>query len=349
MGHDLLQNKSRAQSSGVKDQQGQKAQKRVREMGCMDRRAKRYPAPFLSLLHILVLISCQSFFTWETGLEISLKYLDIFLYFEKDFRKQIGKELREMGKDINCDMGESFGRYKLGLDEEVIKLISSANVGCGFHGGDPHVMRQTVDMAKQHGVAVGAHPGLPDLLGFGRREMKVSPEEVKDYFIYQIGALKAFVEVAGMKLQHVKMHGALIAMALANEELALAMCEAVRDISPDLIWVTFSGIRTVEIARSIGLKVIQEFYADRAYHADKTLVSRKLPGAVLKDPEQISARIKQLIDTGTVTTLDGQTLELKYDSICVHGDTPGALDIIRTIRGIMAEHRIAIKPMAELI
>lgn len=251
--------------------------------------------------------------------------------------------------DINCDMGESFGRYKLGFDEEVIKLISSANVGCGFHGGDPHVMRKTVDMAKQHGIGVGAHPGLPDLLGFGRREMKVSPEELRDYCVYQIGALKAFVEIAGMKLQHVKMHGALLNMGLANEELAVAMCGAARDVSPDLLWVTFSGIHTVEIARSLGLRVIQEFYADRAYNADKSLVSRKIPGAVLKDSKQIGARIKRLIETGTVTTLDGQTLELEYDSICVHGDTPGALEIIRTIRDIMADHNVAIKPMAELV
>lgn len=251
--------------------------------------------------------------------------------------------------DINCDMGESFGQYKLGLDEEVIKLISSANVGCGFHAGDPHVMRKTVDMAKQHGVGVGAHPGLPDLLGFGRREMKVSPEELRDYCVYQIGALKAFVEIAGMKLQHVKMHGALMNMGLANEELAVAMCGAARDVSPDLLLVTFSGIHTVEIARSLGLRVIQEFYADRAYNADKSLVSRKIPGAVLKDSKQIGARIKQLIETGTVTTLDGQDLELEYDSICVHGDTPGALEIIRTIRGIMADHNVAIKPMAELV
>ncbi len=249
--------------------------------------------------------------------------------------------------DINCDMGESFGQYKLGLDEEVIKLISSANVGCGFHAGDPHVMRKTVDMAKQHGVGVGAHPGLPDLLGFGRREMKVSPEELKDFCIYQIGALKAFVEIAGMRLQHIKMHGALMNMGIASEELAVAMCEAVKGINPDLLFVTFSGIRTVEIARSLGLRVIQEFYADRAYNADKSLVSRNVPGAVLKDSQQVSARFKQLIETGTVTTLDGQTMAFEYDSICVHGDTPGALEIIRTIREVMADHNVAIKPMAE--
>ena len=257
--------------------------------------------------------------------------------------------MKKIAVDLNCDMGESFGRYKLGFDEEVIKLISSANVGCGFHGGDPHVMRDTVAMAKENGVGVGAHPGLPDLLGFGRREMKVTPEEVKDYFIYQIGALKAFVEVAGMKLQHVKMHGALDAMARADEELTRAMCEATKEVSPDLIWLAHSGIMTVEIAWNTGLKVVQEVYADRAYNADKTLVSRKLPGAVLKDPKEIGARIKQLIESGTITTIDGKTLELEFDSICVHGDTPGALEMIKTIRGILSEHNVAVKPMREFV
>ncbi len=257
--------------------------------------------------------------------------------------------MKRTAVDLNCDMGESFGRYTLGLDEEVIKLISSANVGCGFHGGDPHVMRNTVALAKEHGVAVGAHPGLPDLLGFGRREMNVTPEEMKDYCIYQIGALKAFVEVAGMKLQHVKMHGALDAMARRDEELTRVMCEATREISPDLVWLAHSGIRTGEIARNMGLRVIQEVYADRAYNADKSLVSRKIPGSVLKDPPEIGARIRQLIETGTVNTIDGKTLELEFDSICVHGDTSGALEMIRTIRGILADHNVAVKPMRELI
>jgi UPF0271 protein len=257
--------------------------------------------------------------------------------------------MKKTAVDLNCDMGESFGLYKLGLDEEIIKLISSANVGCGFHGGDPHVMRNTVALAKEHNVAVGAHPGLPDLLGFGRREMNVTPEEMKDYFTYQIGALKAFVEIAGMKLQHVKIHGALDAMARRDEELTRAMCEATGEISSDLVWLAHSGIRTGEIARNMGLKVIQEVYADRAYNADKTLVSRKLPGAVLKDPLEIGARINQLMETGTVNTIDGKTLELEFDSICVHGDTPGALEMIRTTRGILADQNVAVKPMRELI
>ncbi len=152
-----------------------------------------------------------------------------------------------------------------------------------------------------------------------------------------------------MKLQHVKMHGALDAMARVDEELTRVMCEATWEISPDLLWLAHSGIRTGEIARSKGLKVIQEVYADRAYNADKTLVSRKLPGSVLKDPQEINTRISQLIETGTVETIDGKTLELEFDSICVHGDTPGALEMIRAIRGKLADHGIAIQPMRELI
>jgi len=210
-------------------------------------------------------------------------------------------------------------------------------------------MRETVALAKEYSVGVGAHPGLPDLLGFGRREMKVTPEEVKDYFIYQVGALRAFVEIAGMKLQHVKMHGALDTMARADEEFTRIMCEATREISPDLIWLAHSGSRAGEIARTMALKVIQEAYADRAYNADKSLVSRRLPGAVLKDPKEIGARIKQLMEMGTITTIDGKTLKLEFDSICVHGDTPGALEMVKTIRGILVDHDVAIKPMGELI
>ena len=257
--------------------------------------------------------------------------------------------MKKAAIDLNCDMGESFGRYKLGMDEEVIKLISSANVGCGFHGGDPHVMRKTVTMAKEHGVGVGAHPGLPDLIGFGRRELKVTPEELQDYFIYQIGALKAFVEMEGMRLQHVKMHGALLDMALVDERLAVAVCEVTKKIDPGLIWLTHSGLRTSEIGKDMGLKIVEEYYADRAYNRDKTLVSRKITGSVIKDPQEISRRIRQLIETGTATSIDGKTLKMEYDSICVHGDTPGALEMIRSIRNILAEHSISVKPLAEIL
>ena len=256
-----------------------------------------------------------------------------------------------MGKkviDLNCDMGESFGSYKMGNDEEIIQYISSANVACGFHAGDPHVMRKTVSIAKQYGVAVGAHPGLPDLMGFGRRDIDISPQELKDYFIYQIGALKAFVEAAGMKLQHVKQHGALLKMGLEDEKLGLAMAEATKEVSTELIFVTHSGISLVDIAENIGLRVAKEAYADRAYNADKTLVSRKLPGSVIKDPEKIKMRIEQLINDGTVTTIDNKIIELEFDTIALHGDTPGASEIIKTIRKKLSDLRISIKPMAEI-
>ena len=256
-----------------------------------------------------------------------------------------------MGKkviDLNCDMGESFGSYKMGNDEEIIQYISSANVACGFHAGDPHVMRKTVSIAKEYGVAVGAHPGLPDLMGFGRRDIDISPQELKDYFIYQIGALKAFVEAAGMKLQHVKQHGALLKMGLEDEKLGLAMAEATKEVSPELIFVTHSGISLVDIAENIGLRVAKEAYADRAYNADKTLVSRKLPGSVIKDPEKIKMRIEQLINDGTVTTIDNKIIELEFDTIALHGDTPGASEIIKTIRKKLSDLRISIKPMAEI-
>jgi UPF0271 protein len=249
--------------------------------------------------------------------------------------------------DLNCDLGESFGRYKLGHDEEVIQLISSANVACGFHAGDPCVMRHTVSLAEKHGVRVGAHPGLPDLPGFGRRRMAVTPEEIRDYFTYQIGALQAFVEATGKQLQHVKMHGALFEMACVDEALTRAMCEATKAAGEDLIWLTPAGW-TASIAREMGLRVVEEFYADRAYHPNKALVSRKKPGAVIHDARQIEERLLRLFETGTVTTIEGEKLAFEFDSICVHSDTSGALEIVRLIRKTCSERKIAIRAMSEL-
>lgn len=249
--------------------------------------------------------------------------------------------------DLNCDMGESFGRYKLGHDEEIIPLISSVNVACGFHAGDAHVMRNTVTLAAKHGVRVGAHPGLPDLLGFGRRRMAVSPDEVRDYFVYQIGALRAFVEATGQRLQHVKMHGALFEKACADDSLTRAMCEATKSVGGDLIWLTPAGW-TASTARALGLRVVEEFYADRAYHPNKALVSRKKPGAVIHDAQQIKARLIQLFETGTVTTFEDERIPLEFDSICVHGDTPDALAIVRLIRELCSDRGVEIKPMSEV-
>ena len=251
--------------------------------------------------------------------------------------------------DLNCDMGESFGRYKLGFDEEVIQLITSANVGCGFHAGDPHVMRKCVSLAREHNVTLGAHPGLPDLLGFGRRAMSVSPEELEDFFVYQIGALQGFTNAAGIKMQHVKMHGALLSMALKNKELTVAMVRAVQSIDPDLIWLTLTGLETVDTARKMGMRTAREFYADRAYNNDKSLASRKIPGAVIKDAEAIKDRIIRVLETGTVESVDGNVLNMEFESICLHGDTPGALELVKSIRTTIMEAGVKIVPLKELV
>ncbi len=251
--------------------------------------------------------------------------------------------------DINCDMGESYGRFTLGMDEEVIRYISSANVGCGFHGGDPHVMRKTVILAKENGVGIGAHPGLPDLLGFGRRHMDITPQELEDFFVYQIGALKGFCDAAGVKLQHVKAHGVLSGLAERDEKMAEAICRAIRMIDKQIIWLTYSGTKTRPIAESMGLQLIEEFYADRAYNADILLVPRNQTGAVIHDVTEIQRRILQLVKEGTITTIDGQVLEMPCQSIAVHGDSPGALDMVRKIRSALESNHVQIKPMSQLI
>ncbi len=250
--------------------------------------------------------------------------------------------------DLNCDMGESFGRYTLGHDEEVIKYISSANIACGYHAGDPHVMRRTVAMAAEHGVGIGAHPGLPDLMGFGRRPIAVAAAELRDYFTYQIGALRAFADAAGAPLRHVKMHGALFEMALADDSLVKAMCQATAEAGGGLIWLCPAGKAAVS-ARYMGLRTAEEFYADRAYHPDLRLVSRKRPGSVIKDPDSIRRRLLELFESGTVETIEGERVALRFQSICVHGDTPGALDIVRLVREVCAQARVAVAPLSELL
>jgi 5-oxoprolinase (ATP-hydrolysing) subunit A len=248
--------------------------------------------------------------------------------------------------DINCDMGGSFGPYKMGMDEEVIRLISSANVGCGFHGGDPHVMRKTVAMAKENGVGIGAHPGLPDLLGFGRRHMDVTPQELEDFFVYQIGALKAFCDAAGVKLQHVKSHGVLSGLAEKDEKVAEAICRAISMIDKEILLLTYSGTKTRPVAESMGLRVVEECFADRAYNRELLLVSRKAAGAVITDVSEIQKRIVQLVKEGTITTIDGEVMDMTCDSICVHGDSPGALEMVRQIRSALEENGVEVTPLS---
>lgn len=251
--------------------------------------------------------------------------------------------------DINCDLGESFGVYTLGQDEEILGLISSANVACGFHAGDPQVMRKTVAFAKKKGVRVGAHPGLPDLLGFGRRTLQVSPSELKDMVTYQIGALKAFVEAAGMKLQHVLQHGILTKMVEEDEALGRAILESIQEVDPGLLYITLEGTYLPEMAKEMGVKTVRTAFADRAYDRKRRLVSRKIPSSVIQDMKRIEERIEQLVTTETITTMEGETLPIEFDSIMLHGDSPDALEIAKTVSGTLKRLGIQLKPMSELV
>jgi UPF0271 protein len=254
--------------------------------------------------------------------------------------------------DLNSDVGESFGIYKLGLDKDLIPLISSANIACGFHAGDPSVMQHTVSIAKKHGVAVGAHPGFPDLLGFGRRNMDISLTEIRDYVVYQIGALQAFVAMAGLKLQHVKAHGALYNMGVHRVDIYEAIAKAVAGIDKDLILVVMSGPARKElegIGNKYGIRIAFEAFADRGYNPDGTLVSRKEPGAVLGDPLAVSDRIVKMVKEGKVVVRDGSEIELKADTVCLHGDNPAALTLVQTIRESCAVSGVEIAPLGSFL
>lgn len=245
--------------------------------------------------------------------------------------------------DLNCDMGESFGRYKLGFDEDIMPYISSANIACGFHAGDPGHMRRTVRLAEAAGIGIGAHPGLPDLIGFGRREMMVSCEEVRDYVTYQIGALQAFTKMK--KLQHVKPHGALYNMGVTNEGLARAVAEAIKEVDPDLILVGMTGSAWIRVGRELGLRVACEAFADRAVNPDGTLVPRMYPKAVIHDVEEVVARVLRIVTEGRTIAINGQEIEVAADTICLHGDTPGAVDLARTLRQRLEAAGVVVVPM----
>ena len=251
--------------------------------------------------------------------------------------------------DLNCDMGESFGAYKLGFDEEIIKYVTSANIACGFHAGDPVVMQRTIGLAKTYGVKVGAHPGYPDLLGFGRRNMAVAATDVKGYLIYQIGALQAFARVEGLELQHVKPHGALYNMAVKDPKLAQAIAEAVKSLDKGLILVVLAGSAWVNIAKEQGLRVAGEAFADRAYSADGSLVPRSQPGAVIKDKKEVAERVIGMIEEGRVKAITGEDVIIKADTICLHGDTPGALELAIHLRSALGDRGIKVVPLEEIV
>jgi UPF0271 protein len=254
--------------------------------------------------------------------------------------------------DINCDMGESFGAYTLGLDEEVIKYITSANIACGYHAGDPLVMEQTIALAKEHGVSVGAHPGFPDLMGFGRRNIDATLPEIKGYMVYQIGALQAFAKAQGLKVAHVKPHGALYLMAVEDEEISEAVVEAIASVDKDLIFVALAGSKgekMTKIGEKVGLRVAYEAFPDRAYTPDGTLVSRRQPGAVIKDPDVVAQRALMMAQEGKVVAIDGKEIPFRPETLCVHGDTPGAVNLVRKIRQALTEAGVEVIPLSEFV
>ncbi|HEV8663506.1 MAG TPA: 5-oxoprolinase subunit PxpA [Candidatus Methylomirabilis sp.] len=250
--------------------------------------------------------------------------------------------------DLNSDMGESFGRYTLGEDAEIMRHVTSINVACGWHAGDPAVMRNTVAAAKAAGVRVGAHPSYPDRLGFGRREMALTRQEARDYTLYQLGALHAFATAQGMALQHVKAHGALYNVAVRDREIALGIAEAMAEFDRRLIMVGLPDSELLRAAAAVGLRVAREAFADRAYNEDGTLVSRKVPGAVIHDAEAVVARVLAMVQ-GRVTAVTGKVIPITVETICLHGDTPGAAVLARSVRQALEAASVQVVPLENLV
>ena len=249
--------------------------------------------------------------------------------------------------DFNSDIGESFGAYTIGSDAEVIPCITSANVACGFHAGDPAWMRTTVKLAEQHGVAIGAHPGFPDLRGFGRRNLDISPADARDDVTYQIGALSAFT--AAKRLQHVKPHGAFYNMAVRNDDLARGICDGVLQADPQLVITVLAGSRWVEIARSMGLRVARETFADRAFSADGTLVPRGRPGAVIDDVAHVVERAVRIVTERTAVAITGEEIPVEADSICLHGDNPHAAKLAGALRAGLEAAGVAVVSLGTFV
>ncbi|MDR2071879.1 MAG: LamB/YcsF family protein [Spirochaetaceae bacterium] len=250
--------------------------------------------------------------------------------------------------DVNCDLGESFGPWKMGRDEEIIPLVSSANIACGFHGGDPLVMQRTVALVKKHGVAAGAHPGFPDLAGFGRRYMGLYPEEVKAAVQYQIGALDGFCRAAGIPLVHVKPHGALYNMAAKDMNLARAIAEAVKEINPRLILLVLAGSCMAAAAKEAGLAAAQEVFADRAYEEDGSLSPRTKPGSMITCEDEALSRVVGMIQTGKVRAITGKEISVTADSVCIHGDNEKALVFAQKLTGAFAREGISVVPLSQI-
>lgn len=245
--------------------------------------------------------------------------------------------------DINSDLGEGFGNYSIGSDSEVMKYITSANIACGFHAGDPLVIERTIKLALENKVSIGAHPGYPDLVGFGRRSIKISVDELRALILYQVGALKSMAEALGGKLNHVKLHGALYNDLAQNYSMAMVACKAIYSISPDLIFVGLANSEMVKAAKDIGLTVANEFFADRAYNDDGMLVSRSQKDAVIVDQNICLNQIHQLVTEKTIKTINGKVIPMQADTICVHGDNEHAVEFVKALNQFLKDKGIEIR------
>ena len=250
--------------------------------------------------------------------------------------------------DLNSDLGESFGNYKIGKDSKILDYITSANIACGWHAGDPLVMDKTVKLAKQKNVKIGAHPGFLDKMSFGRRKIDINYDELKNYVKYQLGSLLAFTETYNIKIQHLKPHGAMYNMAAKDYELAKAIAEAIYEVDNDIILLGLSNSQLIKAGNELGLKVANEVFADRAYNSDGTLVSRTKKGAVIHDLETVIERIINMITKGKVKTIKGKWIDIKADSICVHGDTNETLDFVKNIKKELIKKKVNIVSLNQL-
>ncbi len=249
--------------------------------------------------------------------------------------------------DINCDMGESFGNWQMGNDEQVMPYITSANIAGGYHAGDPHVMRETVELAAEHDVGIGVHPGLPDKMGFGRRKMDTSPEEVRDYVVYQLGALTAFARRHGATVQHVKPHGAMYSMLSDSEEHARAVMEGMLEVDPDLIYLA-TDMNIYEVAQDVdGLRAVFEGYVDIDYREDRSLIVEKEVGD--RDPGLVADRFVSIATEGVVEAVNGEEISIPAESICIHGDNPNAVEILKEIHSRLDDHDIELASLPEVV
>jgi UPF0271 protein len=251
--------------------------------------------------------------------------------------------------DLNCDVGESFGAYTMGRDEEILDFVTSANIACGFHAGDPATMRKTVKLALEKNVGIGVHPGLQDLTGFGRREMQISPQEAYDLVVYQIGALHAFIKAEGGKLQHVKPHGALYNMAAKNARLSEAIAEAIYKVDPELVLYGLAGGELVKAGQKIGLRSASEVFSDRTYQEDGSLTSRREADALIKEHGAAVRQVVRMVKEGKVQSLQGSDVTIQADTICIHGDGEHALEFARYINEALNDAGIKIAKIGDFI